>query len=105
MIPTAIPDQTIIYAGAAVYFGGAALLFGQSLRVGDAPKPDLRKNTLLRVYGASMLVISLVYLIAMLIGTPELEFAHRILSVVLFGIVILSAACQGGTPAESPETP
>lgn len=105
MIPTAIPDQIITYAGAAVYFGGAALLFGQSLRGGAAPKPDLRKNALLRIYGASMPVISLVYLIAMLFGTPELQFAHRTLSAVLFAIVILSAARQGGMPAVSAETP
>lgn len=71
----------------------------------EAPKPDLRRNARLRVYGASMLVTSLVYLIAMLFGTPELQFAHRILSAVLFGIVILSAARQGGMPAVSAETP
>lgn len=70
-----------------------------------APKPDLRNTIRLRIYGASMLVISLAYLIAMLFGTPELEFAHRILSVVLFGVVIISTARQNGTPAESPETP
>lgn len=71
----------------------------------QTPQPDRGHTARLRIYGASMIVISLLYLIAMLFGTPELQFAHRIVSVVLFGLVILSAARTNAAPGKSIRTP
>lgn len=57
-------------------------------------KPEYDRSTImrLRIFGAGMVFISLVYPMVLLFGSPVYQTVHRILSVTLFGIITWSAA-------------
>ena len=59
MISTAILDQIITYAGTAVYFGGAALLFRQSLSDGSASRANRVLAFILLMWGVAHVTFGL----------------------------------------------